>query len=122
MWGTATICPPRPAALEQIEMAKDTTTYWNPLAAEHGGRWAPVEGLAAAAEGAAEHLDPHRRLQGPSQKTDPGTVEDQTCSPLEHFHHGRVVPHLEDPPMQDVAAALDLHRLAVAHAADPADE
>ncbi len=58
MWGTATICPPRPAALEQIEMAKDTTTYWNPLAAEHGGRWAPVEGLAGQVEELTLAADP----------------------------------------------------------------
>lgn len=31
-------------------MAKTTTTYWNPLSAEHKGKWQPVEGLEAEAE------------------------------------------------------------------------
>ena len=31
-------------------MAKTTTTYWNPLTAENGPRWTPVEGLDGMVE------------------------------------------------------------------------
>lgn len=39
-------------------MAKSTTAYWNTLAAENGGRWAPIKGLEGMAEELTLSSDP----------------------------------------------------------------
>ena len=39
-------------------MAKSTTRYWNPLAAESQGRWMPVSGLEGMAEELTLSIDP----------------------------------------------------------------
>jgi hypothetical protein len=39
-------------------MAKTTTSYWNPLSAESGARWAPVQGLDGIADELTLSIDP----------------------------------------------------------------
>jgi hypothetical protein len=39
-------------------MAKAVATYWNPLALESKGRWAPVRGLEGMAEELTLSVDP----------------------------------------------------------------
>lgn len=39
-------------------MTKSTCTYWNPLQAEHAGRWQPVRGLEGIADELTLSLDP----------------------------------------------------------------
>ena len=39
-------------------MAKSVMTYWNPLAPENKGRWAPIRGLEGMAEELTLSIDP----------------------------------------------------------------
>jgi hypothetical protein len=40
-------------------MAKSLATYWNPLAPENAGRWAPIRGLEGMAEELTLSIDPN---------------------------------------------------------------